>query len=1629
MRKLISKMLWMIIVFSFAIFLTGGITNKVYATDTCSHLSGWTALEIVYGSCRGDGYNKSQCNSCGYIQTTVLAANPNYHPSYTSFQTLREKTCVVGGLYLVDCDYCGGDVHEVETPPYSSTGTHTWGAWSGTDATCTSDGYKRRDCNVCSEYETQTITKLGHSYGSWVTTSTGSCTTNGTQERTCSRCNNVETQTIAGTGHDYETTYTTIKEATCTTTGTKVRYCKNCTSYTDSQTIAATGHSYSYVTTTADCTTGSYKIGTCSKCNNTTSQLVSSALGHSYPTYYTQVSQSGCDVTYAKVCTRCGNYGDTFTGKSHTYGSYTQTVSPTCTEVGTKRRICSVCSTYDYADVEALGHSMGTAYVSKAATCTATGTSRTDCQRSGCTYYTTSTIAALGHSYTYACTTCSSANQRCSRCSNIQLHTVSVPSVTTSFTYNGSTKTAVSDTSYYTLSGTASAIAAGSYSVTVSLDNTSIHKWSDNTTANKSYTWKINTAAMSGTITITGTNKFDEVLNAITANMTQTGCTINYKWYTDTDTDKSGGTLVQDSSSNQLTVLEEYLDLYIYVVATVSKTNYTTFTMSDITDDTNNENAKVEPSIYPIIMTETEENVYTNKYILGNSSISVRRENISAITIVDSKASSAPTTAVDGIMPWDASLNRDNSVIAWLESTGNGMYELNIGGYRGIQINEGSYLFANYPNCTAINNTNLIDTRNAVSMHSMFKDDTNLTTLNLANVNTSKFVTTQITDMHSMFENCTKLATINLTYFDTTNVTDMSSMFKGCNALSNLNISGLSTAKVTTMKDMFNGCSTLASLSITHFNTAAVKDMSGMFKDCSKLTTLNLSSFNTAQVTTMQEMFKNCTALTNLTTSSFNTANVITMKEMFNNCSSLKTLSLTNFNTANVQYMNGMFDGCIGLTSLNLAGLNTAKVVNMSSMFRNCSSLASLSVTSFNTSSAKTIARMFEGCSSLTGLDLSTFNLSTLDSQEGSDIVDENGVTDINNNNMLKGCSNLVSVLLGKDFIRLDGKDMFSGCTKLEAIIAQSESPLTLGTETSLAELTKLYVQNTTIEDAYESATNYESVFGAKVDGDIDRVRPMIELIGAESITLEKDEPFINEEVTVAGFTLDRNTNYTQYGYTIKNPVIMWNGSSVSSVNVANAGTYEYTYVLGYNNASISIPDMTVTRTIIVLQRDLKEEGADIVLSIPNEVRIYKDDVFKPVVTLTERGNILVEDEDFKVEYFDNVNHGTARILVTGIRNFYGTLETTFDISQRPITITAGSATKVYDYTPLTSEEYSTSNSPAVGNLVSGHTLSAITSGEITDVGEVDNVIDSYTIANSSGDVTENYAVTLEVGKLKVTPATITGSVVIEGINRVCDKLTAVIETKPTDVDIRYDWYMSSTAMSGGTLLQSDAKNTYVIEEKTVGYYIYVVAVVERENYFTAEFKDVTDADKNTLDLTGVELLSEINAVLINGGKTTSKNVDVTVQIDAANTVTMCVKEDGTVPTDDEFMNYQKFVKLSLSTGNGEKTIHVWGKNKHGKISEVTKVIITMEASYTLTVTNNQIYTGEETYTVSYAVKPEGGTYSAWQESNVFTGLEPNVIYYVKTKIEDATGLSDESEETMFRAVYNDSRVLVLEKL
>ena len=613
--------------------------------------------------------------------------------------------------------------------------------------------------------------------------------------------------------------------------------------------------------------------------------------------------------------------------------------------------------------------------------------------------------------------------------------------------------------------------------------------------------------------------------------------------------------------------------------------------------------------------------------------------------------------------------------------------------------------------------------------------------------------------MQAMFASCSSLTSLDISSLDTGNATKMGAMFSGCNSLTTLDVSSLDTANVTDMQAMFASCSSLTSLNINGINTSNVTDMSYMFNSCSKLANLDVSELNTSKVIAMNYMFYSCRSLTTLDASNFDTSNVTNMGYMFEYCNNLTSLDVSRFDTTNVTNMKYMFSNCSKLTNLDVSGFNTSSVTNMHCMFDGCSKLTSLDVSSFDTSKVKTMGYMFDSCTNLKNIDLRSFDTSSLD---GKTYNSGGAALGVDVNYMFYNCSNLESIIIGDKFNRLDGYDMFKNCNKLKAIITtktittSSDAPTLSGTENvtnsngkiiagpnGLIDLPNaiLYAPDTTSEKLYEAATNYSTTFADSRDteGDLYRVRPILEVAGENPVKVKIGETYdatVDAGATIAGFGVADSGEYTQYGYNYTTAGL--------PVDTTTKGTKQVTYTLTKTENGTTTNGMTATRDVEVYKTDIN----NLEVKLGSEEETYIDSEIKPTVTVTSGDKTLTEGVDYKVSYKDNVDVGTATVTIEGIGEYEGTIEKTFTIVKRKITLKVKDVSKVYDGTALISDEYEIT----AGELISGHVLTIMTTGSQINVGTSTNTVSSVTIRNAANkDVTSNYDVTSLSGSLEVT--------------------------------------------------------------------------------------------------------------------------------------------------------------------------------------------------------------------------------------------------------------------------------------
>ena len=293
------------------------------------------------------------------------------------------------------------------------------------EPSCTSTGYIKYSC-ACG-YEFTELLPENHDYV-FIKSVATTCKYVGYDEYKCSRCGNVKKEYYDEElpAHDYE--LTKAVEPTCTEHGYDVYTCAACgTSKTETRNDELLPHDYVATVVEPTCLKGGYTLYKCSVCGDEYMDNLTALLGHSM----VEVGEKPATCTEAGhtagvQCSRCGAIESGVTeipALGHSYGNWTVTTEPTCTEKGMETRTCTRCNASETRDVAALGHSYGNWTQTKAPTCTAKGTETKTCTR--CNASETRDVNALGHSY---------ANGKCTRCGAADPNYIATPalSITTS---------------------------------------------------------------------------------------------------------------------------------------------------------------------------------------------------------------------------------------------------------------------------------------------------------------------------------------------------------------------------------------------------------------------------------------------------------------------------------------------------------------------------------------------------------------------------------------------------------------------------------------------------------------------------------------------------------------------------------------------------------------------------------------------------------------------------------------------------------------------------------------------------------------------------------------------------------------------------------------------------------------------------------------------------------------------------------------------------------------------------------------------------------------------------------------------------------------------------------------------
>ena len=206
-----------------------------------------------------------------------------------------------------------------------------------------------------------------------------------------------------------------------------------------------------------------------------------------------------------------------------------------------------------------------------------------------------------------------------------------------------------------------------------------------------------------------------------------------------------------------------------------------------------------------------------------------------------------------------------------------------------------------------------------------------------------------------------------------------------------------------------------------------------------------------------------------------------------------------------------------------------------------------------------------------------------------------------------------------------------------------------------------------------------------------------------------------------------------------------------------NAGTYNMELAVEqFKNNSSNFSNVTFTVTdgcLVITPKSINTEDQKITVSDP-QGHVYDGNPHQEVLVVrdAELDKTLKSGKDYDVYYStkDFTNVGEITITITGKGNYVGTVNKTYSITKRQVTLTSEGGSKPYDGTPLTRPDVTVGGD----GFVTGEVTSVQAIGTVTEVKDspVTNAIE-YTVGTKFN--INNYEISMTEGTLSITPKSI----------------------------------------------------------------------------------------------------------------------------------------------------------------------------------------------------------------------------------------------------------------------------------
>ena len=269
------------------------------------------------------------------------------------------------------------------------------------------------------------------------------------------------------------------------------------------------------------------------------------------------------------------------------------------------------------------------------------------------------------------------------------------------------------------------------------------------------------------------------------------------------------------------------------------------------------------------------------------------------------------------------------------------------------------------------------------------------------------------------------------------------------------------------------------------------------------------------------------------------------------------------------------------------------------------------------------------------------------------------------------------NVLTGKACVTITGKNSLEGTATVYFDITRSTisaASISLKNQTYNGKELTPAVTVTLNGKKLKKNTDYTAAYFDNVNAS---KGAYVRITGCGNYSGFKEQKFTIYPKTLKSVNVTGKVNTTEVTVKTGNTVIdpadysyrLYENKSSVSVNKLVAGKKYTVEVKLRNNYSgnLRINNVTVKDNIAVFRLSLKN----------NVSPVYNRKAKKPGVIVTDKNGNVIKPSNYSVQYFNNVNAGTARVLVVGKGKYTGTMQTEFRIL--PATVTAGLIKPVKD--------------------------------------------------------------------------------------------------------------------------------------------------------------------------------------------------------------------------------------------------------------------------------------------------------------------------------------------------------------